>query len=191
MAAAASSSSSSSSGAPILPADKVEQDPHATLDLTDDDDIDFSATSAADLITTGLSGLVMALNLCPEATNSGKRTKQIHRKGDLHCEGADLKLKWNVDYKAGRAINVRIVTTKDKEAPGSDGEAPSSSGGAGAGAAEGDTPAPVAGRKRARKEPPKPEDVDVRAVLQQAVDACVAQGKATAAESLQAVLSGL
>lgn len=175
-----------------LPADKVEQDPKLTLEPVDDDDLDLATTPAADLIANGLAGLVMALNLCPEAVASGKRTKQIHKKGELGVEGYDLKLKWNVDYKAGSVLNLRVVTLK------ADGKEAVPAEGAGAGAGVGSdgeavaaAPAPTAGRKRARKEPTKPEDLNVRDHLQIAYEACVAQGKTTEAQSLAALIASL
>ena len=113
-----------------LPADKVEQDPKLSMEL-DLDDPDFSSTPCAEIVSTGLSGLVMALSLCPEASASGKRTKMIHKKGEVEVEGTGLKLKWNVDYKGGNVINARVVTLKSKE-----GAAPVE-GGAGAGAGAG------------------------------------------------------
>jgi hypothetical protein len=172
-----------------LPAEKVEQDPKLSLEVADMEDLDLSTTPANDLVANGLAGLLMALNLCPEAAASAKRTKQIHKKGEVAVEGADLRLKWNVDYKAGNVLNLRVVTLKPDGKDAAQGGA-----GAGAGAvSEGETaaPAPVAGRKRARKEPVKPEELDVRGHLQVAHEACVAQGKAAEAESLAALIASL
>jgi hypothetical protein len=170
-----------------LAPEKVEQDPKQTLEIDEDDDLDLSKTPASDLLENGLAGLVMAMNLCPEAAASGKRTKQIHKKGTLSIDGANLKLKWNVDYKAGAVLNLRVVTVKEVEL--------AAGAGAGAGAAvsdgEGMTPAPTAGRKRARKEPVKPEDLDLRTLLQQAYEGCVAQNKAIEAEELQKLIEKL
>jgi hypothetical protein len=171
-----------------LAPEKVEQDPKLSLEIEDDDDMDLSKTPAADLLENGLAGLVMALNLCPEAAASGKRTKQIHKKGELGIEGAHLKLKWNVDYKGGSVLNLRVVTLKEVEL--------AAGAGAGAGAVsdgEGMTapPAPAAGRKRARKEPTKPEDLDLRTLLQQAYEGCVAQNKVIEAEELQKLIEKL
>jgi hypothetical protein len=149
-----------------LPASQVEQDPHAIpmVDGDSDDDMDFSATPAADIVQMGLTSLVMAANVCPEAGVSGKRTKMVHKKGELAVQGTALKLKWNVDYKAGSVVSLRGVTLKDVEAPASDGEnAAAVAGGAGAGAGAGGE----AGRKRARKE----VELDVKKHVLKAVEA--------------------
>jgi hypothetical protein len=159
----------SSAGAAAAAAEKGADDQTITLDLSsDEEELDFTSTPAASLMETGLGGLAMALNLCPEAAASGKRTKMIHKKGELVVDGVALKLKWNADYKAGSVVNLRVVTVKAKEpAVGSDGE----------------TEGPVAGRKRARKEPP-PIETQLEAIA----DACIAQGKTGEAEQIRALL---
>ena len=176
-----------------LPDEKIEQDPKGTLtqSLEDLDDPDFSTTPCAEIVSTGLSGLVMALSLCPEAAASGKRTKMIHKKGELEVEGTGLKLKWNVDYKGGSVINARVVTLKSKDgAAAAEGAAGAGAGAGDAAASSADIPAaPVAGRKRARKEPTKPEDLDVKAQLLTAVEALNAQGKSAVAEEVAALLA--
>jgi hypothetical protein len=182
MAAAASSS---------VPLSQVEFDPKGTNPLSEDEgDMDFSSTPAANIVEMGLSSLVLAANLCPEAATSGKRVKQVHKKGEVHVPDTEIKLKWNIDYKGGKVINVRVVTLKPKEGE----EGAGAGAGAGAGSAsegEGAPAVPTAGRKRARKEPTKPEELDVRAHLQVAHDACVAQNKVVEAEALRVLLEKL
>lgn len=167
-----------------LSASQVEQDPHAIplVDDDSDDDIDFSATPAADIVQMGLTSLIMAANVCPEAGVSGKRTKMVHKKGELAVQGTPLKLKWNVDYKAGSVVSLRVVTLKDAEAPASDGENAAVAGGAGAGAGAGE-----AGRKSARKE----VELDVKKHVLKAVEALRAKGNADKADQLQALVEGL
>jgi hypothetical protein len=169
-----------------LPETKVEMDPKLSLALDDDDDLDLSKTPAVDLIHTGIGGLAMALNLCPEAAQSAKRSKMIHKKGEV-AAGA-LKLKFNVDYKAGSVVNIRVVTVKDgKEqppaegAPAEGGEDAAASSAPGEGGEEGAKPAsaPVAGRKRARKE------IDVKQHIELAVAGLKAAGKDAEAVQLE------
>lgn len=177
--------------AAALTPSQVELDPKDALvvDLTDDDELDFATTPAADLVSHGMGGVVMALNLCPEAVQSGKRSKMIHKKGELNVDGLPLRLKWNVDYKGGAVVNFRVVTLKDPAAAAvaSDGETPaaaaSSSSSAGGAGAEG----PVAGRKRARTA--DPANIDVKKHLALAVEGLKHKGKDAEAEQLQKLIS--
>lgn len=176
-----------------LPADQVELDPKLSLAM-EDDDIDIATTPASDLVSHGLGGTIMALNLCPEAGQSGKRSKMIHKKGVLDVDGLPLKIKWNVDYKGGAVVNFRAVTLKDGgvAAVASDGEvaaasSSSSSGEAGAGASDA---APAAGRKRARKEA-DPSTIDVKKHLALAVEGLKHKGRDAEAEQLQKLVAEL
>jgi hypothetical protein len=143
----------------------------------EDDAPEFSTTPAADLVGSGIGGLAIALGLCPEAAQSGKRTKMIHKKGEVQVAGTPLVLKWNVDYKAGAVVNLRVVTLKP-----SAGGAPAEEIAAGS-ATDGETSAPTAGIKRKRKEP-----VSIEKQLQIVADALAAEGKTAESEQLIALL---
>lgn len=188
--AAAASSSVADEFAKGLPHSKVEMDPKLSLELSDDDDLDLSKTPAVELIHTGIGGLSMALNLCPEAAQSAKRSKMIHKKGEITV-GA-LKLKFNVDYKAGAVVNIRVVTVKDgKEQPAAEGDAAAVAPDAEVKVevgADGEVVAPktpVAGRKRARKE------IDVKQHIELAVQGLKAAGKEVEAEQLSKIAEAL
>jgi hypothetical protein len=175
--------------APTASGDTVKLPPSA---LIEDDDGDFANTPAAAIVSNGLGGLCMALNICPEAVQSGKRVKMIHKKGEIALS-TDLQLKWNVDYKAGRVASIRVVTLKGKTGeevpeggePAAEGEikaVESAAGDAGAAA--------VSGRKRARREI-KPENIDVKKYILLAVEGLRFKGKEAEAEQLQKVAEEL
>ena len=134
-------------------ADARSKSPSVPLDAApapagsmEDDAPEFSTTPAADLVGSGIGGLAIALGLCPEAAQSGKRTKMIHKKGEVQVANTPLVLKWNVDYKAGAVVNLRVVTLK----PATSGAPAEELAGS---ATDGETSAaPAAGVKRKRKE---------------------------------------
>jgi hypothetical protein len=126
----------------------------------------------------------MALNICPEAVQSGKRVKMIHKKGELELAG-DLKLKWNVDYKGGHVASLRVVTLKAKggeELPEGGGESAAEGEIKAVESAAGDAAA-TAGRKRPRREM-KPENIDVKKYILLAVEGLRFKGKEAEAEQL-------
>lgn len=139
-------------------------------------EMDFSDTPAADYLVSGLHALLFGLDKSPEASSSGKRTKMIHKKGEVKAETLPLTLKYNADFKAGHLVNLRVVTVK----PGGGDESATDGEGAGAGAGAG---AGVSGVKRPRRK------LDLKKMLQQAIAACEEEGKSAEAATLKELLA--
>jgi hypothetical protein len=147
---------------------------------------------ATELMTNGLGGLVSALAECPEALQSAKRTKMIHKKGELLVveDESNVLLKWNADFKAGALASIRVVTVKkpgeaagEESATDGEGVVESAAGDAAAGA-------PVAGQKRPRAKAPLQPSAAKRHLLV-AIEWFTSQGKTEEADQLQKLIEAL